>query len=61
MIGGLPGPHSVLLSELVFKFQPESKVLVFPSLLINGVALVTVVIQLLEIMEGQGGWVNVPD
>ena len=45
----------------MFKFQPESKILVFPSLLINGGALVTVVIQPLEIMEGQGGWVNVPD
>ena len=51
----------MFLSELVFKFQPESKILVFPSLLINGGALVTVVIQPLEIMEGQGGWVNVPD
>lgn len=44
VIGGLPGPHKVLLSELVFKFQPESNVPVFPGLLINGGALVTVVI-----------------
>ena len=53
---GLAGPHRVLLSELGFKFQPESNVPVFPGLLINGGALVAVVIQTLEIMEGRGGW-----
>ena len=56
VIGGLPGPHNVLLNELVFRFQPESNVPVFPGFLINGGALITVVIQPLEIMEGQGGW-----